>query len=169
MQANTKTILGRVLTVVLACGTIFAFYTIYKDFSIFYGFEGTLFKVTDCVVPNPVTTPCFYGAFGFLIAFIWSIKLMKFEPAKQFKHRKWMVWFLIAGNIFAWSNYLYSIRGFFKEHDGPIIGCSGQIVTNPFGTACFIGASIFLVSLILGITVYCAHKKLQESTTKPSK
>ncbi|MFA4937165.1 MAG: hypothetical protein WC575_02675 [Patescibacteria group bacterium] len=137
-------------SVVLLIGTIFAWYTVYVDFARFYAVEGTLFKVQDCIIPNPVTTPCFYGAFAFLIGFIWSLYIIKFLDDKKKIQQKRLVWLLIASTLFAWGNFSYTLYKFWLSHGEPTIGCSGQLVTNPFITPCFIGAAIFLVALIVG-------------------
>lgn len=58
-------------------GTIFAFTSVYFDFQRFYLIEGSYSKIKDCVIPNPVMTPCFWGAFGFLAAAIWAFVIYK--------------------------------------------------------------------------------------------
>lgn len=138
----------------LFCGTVFAFYTVYNDFVRFYSFEGTIFKIRDCIIPNPVTTACFYGAFAFLIAFIWSLFILRFGELKQKIHQKRLIWFLIAGVLFAWSNFSNELIKFYNAGSKDVIGCSGILTKNPFTTPCFIGASIFLASLIISIISY---------------
>lgn len=59
-------------SIILLTGTLWAWGNTLRDLVRFYGFEGTLFKVADCVIPNPFTQPCLYGAIGFLVAFVWS-------------------------------------------------------------------------------------------------
>lgn len=133
--------------IVLAGGTVFAFYTIVIDFLRFYDYEGTLFKVNDCIVPNPVTTPCFYGGFAFLIAAIWAWKLYQKAEPVQARGQKQLSWFLIASNLFAWGNFSRVAWSFYDSATGVSIGCSGVATTNPYTTPCFIGASIFLAAL----------------------
>jgi len=58
-------------------GSIFAYTSVYFDFQRFYLVEGTYTKIKDCVIPNPVTTPCFWGAFGFLATTIWAFFIYK--------------------------------------------------------------------------------------------
>lgn len=143
------------LPLVLAAGTIFAWFTVYSDFSRFYDSEGTLFKIQGCAIPNPVTTPCFYGAFAFLIALMWSIIIWR-KPIANFRaHLGKLLWLLVASVIFAWSNFVYSLVRFYQtQASGHAIGCSGQLVTNPWTTPCFIGACIFLISLLVAGIVY---------------
>lgn len=137
---------------VLLGGTIFAWYTVYQDFSKFYAIEGSLLKVTDCVVSNPVTTPCFYGAFAFLFALIWSIYILRLTEDKlKAIHHKKLTWLLVASTIFAWSNFGYVLYKFLANSGQPTIGCSGQLMTNPFTTPCFIGSVIFLIALLVNL------------------
>lgn len=149
-----------ILTLTLLAGTIFAWYTVTNDFIKFYDTEGTILKVEDCEIPNPVTTACFYGAFAFLGAFFWSIYILLIGQDKQKKNYKFLTRFLVAGNIFAWTNFSIIAIRFIKNAEKPVLGCSGQITANPLTTPCFIGASIFLISLIISIIICCKNKKL---------
>lgn len=142
------------LPLALISGTLFAWYTVFADFSRFYNNEGTLFKIQDCAVPNPVTTPCFYGAFAFLIAFVWSIMIMK-NTTNRIKELKKLAWLLLASVLFAWGNFVYSLILFYQTRgSGHAIGCSGQVVTNPWLTPCFIGAVIFLLAFVIAIILF---------------
>ena len=143
------------LPLVLAGGTIFAWYTVYTDFNRFYDSEGTLFKIQDCAIPNPVTTPCFYGAFAFLIAFVWSVIIIRKTADSRIKELKKLLWLLLASVLFAWGNFIYSLMRYYQTRDsGQAIGCSGQLVTNPWTTPCFIGAVIFLTALVVAVILY---------------
>ncbi len=158
MEKNWK-YLPRILSTLLLVGTIFAWTTVYSDFQKFYGFEGTVFRVTDCVIPNPVTTPCFYGAFAFLGAFIWSLYLAKMSEEQKRKHEHFMAWFLSGATVFAWSNFLPDLIVFYSSAGLPVRGCSGQLITSPFTTPCFVGSVIFLISLIIGLLIYLRNKE----------
>ena len=147
------------LSFTLLAGTIFAWYTVFNDFLLFYADEGTFFKVNNCIIPNPVTTPCFYGAFAFLGAFIWSLFILGFNPERQKKNYFYLIWLLIGSNIFAWTNFTIILVRFIQAQGHPALGCSGQITTNPFTTPCFIGASIFLLSLIICSIIVWKNKK----------
>ncbi|MBI3963943.1 MAG: hypothetical protein HY341_03000 [Candidatus Kerfeldbacteria bacterium] len=140
------------LMVVLLGGTAFAWTTVVRDFQRFAEIEGTVFKVRDCAVPNPVTTPCFYGAFAFAIALVWSAVAYQADADRARLHYRRLSWLLIAGTLFAWSVNGWELWKFVtRDASGPIVGCSGQLVSNPYTTPCFIGASIFLLSLIVGL------------------
>lgn len=76
-------LLAQIITSVF--GTVFAFTSVYFDFQRFYTVEGSYTKIKNCVIPNPVVTPCFWGAFGFLAATIWAFIIYKkyFSVAKK--------------------------------------------------------------------------------------
>ncbi len=151
--------LPRILSLVLLIGTLFAWVTVFTDFQKFYGYEGTIFKLDNCVIPNPVATPCFYGAFAFIGAFVWSLRVAKMSEEEKRKHEKFMSWFLSGATIFAWSNFLPDAFNFYTSSGGPVRGCSGQLITNPFITPCFIGSAIFLVALMIGLLIYFKNKE----------
>lgn len=135
----------------LGIGTLFSWYTVVTDFIKFYAVQGNLYQVTNCYIPNPVTTACFYGAWAFLAAFIWSIYIYRSALDKQLMLMKRLVWFLVAGTIFAWTNFTILLVRFLNTPVGePTVGCSGQLTSNPFTTPCFIGSVIFLISLVIG-------------------
>jgi hypothetical protein len=134
------------LSIVLLVGALFAWTTVYNDFARFYNFEGTLWKISDCVVPNPVTTPCFYGAFAFLIAFIWSLRLLRTtDDARRRRSLKNLGWLLLASVLFALGNFTYVLVRFYSS-EGDNRGCSGVATSSPFLTPCFVGSVIFLVA-----------------------
>lgn len=141
-------------TVALLSGTVFAWYNVIKNFIRFYHFEGTIFKIQDCLIPNPVTEACFYGAIGFLVALIWSIIIFRTETTKKIHRQHYLWWFLSAGAIFAWYNVTREFVAFYSIRSGPALGCSATPITNPFLTPCFTGASIFLVAAILAGVIY---------------
>ncbi len=140
--------LPQLLVVVLSVGSLFAWYTVYQDFSRFYGFYHTIFRVKNCSVPNPVVTPCFYGAFAFVIALIWSLKNLKSSVEAQPKGYRRLLWFLVCANIFAWSNFSLELIKWLRAGGKPIVGCSGLVTSNPFATPCFIGSAFFFLALL---------------------
>lgn len=147
--------LTRITTFVLLAGTLFAWFTIYIDFSRFFTYGGGWFVFSGTMFPHPATTSCFYGGFAFLIGFIWSIRIWKIANMAR-RVRQWLLLtsFLIAGVIFAWTNAGLQIFKFYTAVPGEGVSCSGVPISNPFMTPCFIGASLFLASLILSIFVY---------------
>jgi hypothetical protein len=140
-------------SLVLLAGTLFAWLTVYSDFSRFYNIYHSLTRIQNCIVPNPITTPCFYGAFAFLGAFIWSVYILRASNEKKIKHQKFLSIFLIGGTIFAWSNLALEVYNFYIQKMGPKVSCSGVATDNVFTTACFIGSIIFLMSLIISLAI----------------
>lgn len=142
--------ISQILT--LAVGVLFSWYTTVNDFIRFYNTEGTIFKVKDCFFPNPVTTACFYGAIAFLIAFAWSVYILKKAGlAKKEFHQTRLSWLLAAGTIFAWANFSNVLYKFYGTDSN--IGCSGVPISSPFLTPCFYGSVIFLISLIIALII----------------
>lgn len=137
----------------LTIGTVFAWTTAVVDFLRFYQTEGTLFKIADCVYPNPVTTPCFYGAIAFAIALVWAISLLKKEGEARAKSEKYLAGLLVAGTVFAWTSFGRLAYNFYTALPGQGIGCSGVPMENPFVTPCFIGSVLFLLALIVSLVI----------------
>lgn len=136
---------------VLLGGVVFAWYTTVQNFVRFYHFEGTLFKFRNCVIPNPVTEPCFYGAIAFLVAFVWVVYVLRKNVVHHFRY---LFWFLAAGTTFAWVNVTREVVAFYTAKGTSVLGCSATPIVNPFLTPCFTGASIFLLSLLLAAVQY---------------
>ncbi len=144
----------------LIAGAIFAWYTVVTDFIRFYDLEGTIFKVKDCTVPNPVVTPCFYGAIAFIVALVWSVKIYKLAEEKRLSAEKKLRWLLVACVLFAWGNMVYTFTKFYQAGFNPTAGCSGVVTTSPFLTPCFFGLVFFILSLALSILIIVRHSKL---------
>jgi len=129
----------KVLLGTLIFGVGFSWYTVINDFIRFERIYGTIFRIENCLVPNPVTTPCFYGAIAFLISLILLV-------AKNYLYLKYL---LIGGTIFAWSNFTYEAYKFYIPSNTAKVGCSGILIENIFTTPCFYGAVIYLTALII--------------------
>ena len=149
---------------VLLGGTIFAWFSVYTDFARFYKFYGTLTRIQNCVIPNPVTTPCFYGAFAFLIAFLWSLYILKQKVENRISQQKKLNILLIASTIFAWSNFFLGIYQYYAAKNGPKVSCSGIPTDNAILTPCFFGSIIFLLALIVSITIIRSNKRVLGSS-----
>lgn len=139
----------------LLVGTLFAWFTVYTDFTRFYNLYGSITKISGCVIPNPVTTPCFYGAFAFLLGFILSaIVLHKSLKGEDFIKKQKHLWLLlIAGTLFAWGNFAFEIMKFYSSKTVVQVSCSGVATDNVFLTSCFYGSVIFLSSLIVSTLI----------------
>lgn len=142
-------------SIVLFCGTVFAWYTTYTDFTRFFIYGGSWLRFSGTIYPHPATTPCFYGAFAFLAAFVWSLLILRdSEVVRRKTQQKYLVWFLVAGNLFAWTNAISQIARFYAAAPGEGVSCSGVPITNPFATSCFYGSSLFLLSLIVAYVAF---------------
>ena len=154
MKCLPKTQLG-----ILLFGTLFAYTVIITDFIRFYRLENTFFKFKDCAVDNPLVTPCFYGGFAFLLAFVISYKILKEKDLeKKIAKQKKLLYLLISGVLFAWGNFFYTVNDYLNSMalKQDFTGCSGVAATNPLLTPCFGGAVIFLAALI--VALYYADK-----------
>lgn len=139
----------------LLCGTVFAWYIIIREFINFYANEGTIFKVTDCVYTNPVTTACFYGGIGFVVALGWAIYLFK---KHEYKGRLYHTIFLLGGTLFAWSVVAWEWWKIKQAAGQPVVGCSG-LMNSIFDSSCLYGASFFLISFLVGWYIFNLVKK----------
>lgn len=131
---------------VLFVGVLVAFTAVISDFTRFYGAEGTIFKIQNCTYPNPVTTPCFYGAFAFLGALIWSFFILKKEEQRRVRQENYLSWLLLGGTLFALGNFT---KLFLDYLGGSKTGCSGAPMTSPFVTPCFFGLTLFFIALLV--------------------
>lgn len=135
---------------VLLGGMLFSWYTVYADFTRFYDTEGTILKIKDCVYPNPVTTPCFYGAIVFLVALAWAVYVYRdsiFSSRAKKQQKLWLI--LLAGTAFGWVNFGFSLLKFYMAPIGEQVTCSGVPTDNPFLTPCFWGSVIYLTAFAL--------------------
>lgn len=148
---------NKILTGILLIGTLFAFSAVGKEYIEFYGMYQTIFKIKDCAIPNPITTPCFYGAFAFLAALIYSIKIRKMNVEKMKKNTLYLIFLLIASNIFAGVNNAIIFYKYFTSSDK--IGCSGRPIDNPFTTPCSVGGALFFVALLVALLLFEQLKK----------
>ena len=153
-------------TLVLLVGSIFAWYTVYTDFARFYHLYGDLTRISNCIIPNPVTTPCFYGAFSFLGGLIWSIYILKQSEQNQPAQQKKLSILLTASTIFAWSNLAIEVYNFYFKTQADQVTCSGVTADNIFVTPCFIGSAIFLVALITALIIRKKHEQLVRNSVQ---
>jgi hypothetical protein len=150
-----KNILFKLQSLVLLIGTVFSWFTVYTDFTRFYNLYGSLTRISGCTIPNPVTTPCFYGAFAFLLGFIWSVVILRkvSKGEEVTKKQDNLRYLLIAGTIFAWGNFAVEITKYYSSKTALKVSCSGVATDNVFLTACFYGSVIFLTALIVSLVI----------------
>ena len=148
-------LLKQIRVAMLLLGVFVSWKTTLDAFFAFYRLEGTLFKVRDCVIPNPVTTPCFWGALAFFIALIWAYKQLGKEDKKT---EKYFLYFMIASVIFAWSNFIIELIGV-TPPEGSLIAPCPATASSPFLSACFFGSILFSFSLITTYLIVKKHNK----------
>lgn len=131
---------------------VFAWTTVASDFIRFTNAQGV----------NPTTTPCFYGAIGFLVAYFYSLFIYFAAEKKQKKHEKYLVIFLIAGTLFGWGNFAWEFCKFYFFKNPT--SCSGLVVSTPFATPCFYGSMLYLLSLITSLVTFKKFKKIKDAS-----
>lgn len=148
------------LLIALGVGSLFSVGTVLGDYMRFYDVEGTIFRIKDCASPNPLMTPCFWGAIAFVVAFFWARRLYyRLERYDMYIYHTSLSVFLVGGSIFAWTNFMRGYLAFINHGSKPIIGCSGQLVTNPFETPCFWGSVLFSISLVIAIGLWIGLRR----------
>lgn len=132
--------------VVIAAGTAYAWSAVFADFSRFLKAGGVWWQFSSCRFPNPLATPCFYGALAFALALAWAIYLWQAQSPASQKHLGRL---LLAGSLFAWSVTAWEFYKFLRPHAGAYIGCNGLAAKNPLHTPCFAGASLYLIAWLV--------------------
>lgn len=125
----------------LLLGVIVSWTATISAFLEFYGNEGTIFKIKNCVIPNPITTPCFWGAIAFFAALLFAIRYLKKE---NLKFERNFFYLMIFSIIFAWVNFGIELRGI-KPRPGALITVC-KPAQNPFLSPCFFGSILFTLS-----------------------
>ncbi|MEO8065297.1 MAG: hypothetical protein ABI643_00385 [Candidatus Doudnabacteria bacterium] len=160
----TRTIRTYILCLMafLIVGVGISWTTVLQSFVRFYNNEGTLFKIQNCLFPNPVTTPCFYGAIAFLICLVWAIYLYRALDRENISgsYIK-LMWLLFASTIFGWVNVGYELYQFSQSPKG-IVGCTSKVITSPWQSPCIYGSIMFLLSLIAVYTVVQKFKNKRD-------
>lgn len=150
---------------VLSAGAVFAWYTVYTDFVAFLAVYDTILRFSDCTPPNPFTQACFYGAFVFIIALVWSVRLYKTDVTSQVNSQRKLTYLLVLGTLFGWSNFTYMLYSANTPSPSSFT-CVITPDTNPFTTACFIGSVFFTLGLLIAVYIYRSLKsdKLGDKT-----
>lgn len=133
-------------SILLLSGTLFAWSTVTNDY----------FKFLAHQAQNPLTTPCFYGAIGFLLAYFYSLYIYFLNGPKQKKHQKYLMIALIGGTLFGWGNFTIELCRFYIFKNPT--SCSGGYASTPFLTPCFFGSVLYLLSLISSIVTLKKYK-----------
>jgi len=142
-----KKLLG-IQSFALLCGTIFAWSKLIPQFNHFQSLYGTLFRFSDCTVPNPLLTACFYGSMAFLGALFWSLSVYK-NPGLVSERR--LRNFLLFCVIFAASVVLYEAAQYYKIFATNAVSVSCSPGVSPLRTPCFFGMLFFIAAFITSI------------------
>jgi purine-cytosine permease-like protein len=62
---------------VLAAGTALSWLTLVGDYRRFFAAGGRVFELSECIVHNPLLTPCFLGALIFLASLAISLLILR--------------------------------------------------------------------------------------------
>ncbi|MDO8269092.1 MAG: hypothetical protein Q7T54_00270 [Candidatus Levybacteria bacterium] len=130
----------------LLSGTIFSWYTVANDYLKFVDGQGV----------NPITTPCFYGAIGFFVFYLYSLYIYFADQSQRRKHQKILVILLVGGTLFGWGNFAIELCNFYIFKNPT--SCSGASTSSPFLTACFYGSVLYLLSLISSVVAFRKSK-----------
>ena len=145
---------------VLLTGSAIAWSTVTLGFVRFYRVEGTILKFTNCALPNPLATPCFYGAVAFLIVVLWSVTLAR-RPAPEARSYRYLWWLLLASTVFGWSNVAYEFWIWNQSETGTMVSCTADTISSPLQSPCLYGSTMFLGGLITVSVILQAFKRLK--------
>ncbi len=143
-MATTKKLLA-LQSVILFAGTVFAWSKLIPQFVDFYALYGTFFRVSDCIVPNPFVTACFYGSAAFLVALYASVRLYQNPNVKGVRNLRNFLVFCVT---FAGSVVLSEAATYYHWISSSIsVTCSPGIA--PIYTPCFTGMLCFLAAAVV--------------------
>ena len=133
----------------LVIGALIAWSTSVIALTRFYGSEGTLLRFDNIGIPHPVTTPCFWGAVGFLVALAWSGSLYtRVRRANPVGGYRLLGLFLVGCVLFGGSVVGYEWWRLTHSDTGSIIGCLAAPMTSIFQSPCLYGTSMYLAALV---------------------
>ena len=139
-----------VQAMILLWGTFFAWSKLIPQMRDFQGLYGTLFYFTDCAIPNPLTTACFYGSVAFMVACIWALWMLQ-GPSETSARR--LRAFLVFCVVFAGSVVLYEAADYYKLFAGDALPISCSPGVHPLKTPCFYGMLFFLSACIVASSI----------------
>ncbi len=148
----TKRVLLKLQVAVLAAGTVFSWVTLAFDYRRFFASGGQVFELSGCAVANPLVTPCFYGALAFLLAFGWSVLILRARADEVSGKLGRLRLLLVAGTLFAWGNFVYVVYRYVQAKPASVFTCPpGEPAVYPLTAPCFYGALIFTAALIVSV------------------
>jgi len=155
------TVLRYVLSATILGGAVFAWTTLFGQFERFLGVYHTLFRFADCIMPNPLITPCFYGAVAFLVALGWSAYLI---VRPSMRGDVWLSRLLLFGVFFALAVLGYEAAEYYKWIDfgGVSVSCAPGV--HPLATPCFTGLLFFGAAYALSFAILRMRKDALSAT-----
>ncbi len=142
------------LLAVLLGGTLFSWYHTALLFKKFFVYHDSLLQVTNCIVPNPIATPCFYGAVAFFGALVWAGLITYGVFPTSFV---WLRRFLVFGILFAATVLVYEGMEFYQVI-APTVSVSCSPGTHPLSTPCFGGLLFFSAAYVIARVIPSAPK-----------
>lgn len=128
------------LPLMLAGGTLFSWYNTALLFKAFYTYYPSVFMMGQTIAPNPLLTPCFYGAVAFAVALAWSL-VLALKPHER--SNMWLTRFLVFGVCFASVVLIYEALEYYHIISlSRSVSCSPGV--HPFKTPCFGGLLFFI-------------------------
>jgi hypothetical protein len=154
-----KYINSKLLFVVLLLGFLVALQSVVDDFTQFYSFEQTIFRVQNTYLPNPIFTPCFWGMWMFLLCLVYSYFFAFRSKTNLLFTLKNL---LLFGTAFGWVNVLYLTYVYVSSSNAIKISyyCTGgNNPENPLYSSCFIGTVFFTLSMVISVYLYKVYLK----------
>ncbi len=142
----------------LAAGALFAWSIVATDLYRFTLTGGDLTQFRGTALPNPLITPCFYGAIALTVALRWAIRLQR--RGDDARGERQLAWLLLAGTLFTLGSLGYECSGLSgpRPAGSPSI-CTVGAMLNPLATPCFVGFLFYLAGLVLTLVVARAVRR----------
>lgn len=135
------------LAAVLGAGVVVSWYSVFSQAINFLRYYDSFLHVRNCIVPNPVLTPCLYGAIALFVSCVWALSLALTPNPKG---SPWLVRLLAFGTVFAAGVLVFEALEYYHLFTlGTGVSCSPG--TPPWKTACFSGFLVFLTGSALGM------------------
>lgn len=135
-------------TLLLFCGTLFAWSRLIVQLQNFQFVYGTLWRFRDCSIPNPLTTACFFGSVAFVVALLWSVKVWQTQEKNS---ERWLKNFLLFCVLFAFSVLCIEFVDYYKLFPSASVPISCSPGVAPWKTPCFFGFLFFTASYVTSI------------------
>lgn len=137
-------------SLILLGGTVFAWSKLIPQLRDFLALYGTFFRFSDCVIPNPFLTACFYGSAAFLVALFWSLAVYQ-HPSYASERR--LRNFLLFGVVFAASVVSYEAALYYKLLAAGSVPVTCTPGVSPVETPCFTGMLFFIAAYTFSVSV----------------